>query len=62
MVLVIFVTCHFLLSESPNKRRVQVSTETDHGDDDLDLSALQIETVSAHLTDHTDSGDGEPLM
>lgn len=44
-------------SESPNKRRVQVSTETDHGDDDLDLSALQIETLNAHLTDHADTGD-----
>ena len=62
MILVIFVSCHFLLSESPNKRRVQVSTETDHGDDDLDLSALQIETLSAHLTDHIDNCDGESLM
>ena len=59
MVVQIFISCHFcFVSESPNQRRVQVSTETDHGEDDLDLSALQIETLSAHLAEHAES-DGE---
>ena len=46
-------------SESHNKRTIQVSTETDHGEDDIDLSALEIETISAHLSDHADSNDGK---
>lgn len=45
------------VSESLNKRPVQISTETDHGDDDLDLSALLMEAISAHLAEHGDEDD-----
>ena len=45
-------------SESHRKRPVQISTETDHGDDDFDLGNLEIDSISAHLVEHLDDGNG----
>ena len=55
---ILWVKCFVTDSESHRKRPVQISTETDHGDDDFDLGNLEIDSISAHLVEHLDDGNG----
>ena len=55
---ILWVKCFITDSESHRKRPVQISTETDHGDDDFDLGNLEIDSISAHLVEHLDDGNG----